>query len=63
MKRITVALDEETLDRARAYARRHQIRLSALVRGLLADAVARDRQSAVDEMFRLMKAYPGNSRG
>jgi hypothetical protein len=63
MKRIAIAIDEDTLDAARAYAKGQQISLSALVRSLLTEAVARDRQSAVDEMFRLMSAYPGNSRG
>jgi plasmid stability protein len=60
MKNITLALDDETVDAGRAYASRHQTTLNALVRDLLARAVA-DRQAAVDEMFRLMDAHPGNS--
>ena len=42
---------------------RHQITLNALVRELLVKTVVADRQAAVREMFRLMDAHPGNSRG
>lgn len=61
MKNITLALDEETLEAGRAYARRHQTTLNALVRELLVKTVVTDRQAAVREMFRLMDAHPGNS--
>ena len=63
MKNITLALDEETLAAGRAYADRHQTTLNALVRDLLVKTVVADRQAAVREMFRLMDAYPGSSRG
>ena len=63
MKNITLALDEETLDAGRAYAERHQTTLNALVRALLVKTVVADREAAVKEMFRLMDAHPGNSRG
>lgn len=63
MKNITLALDEEILEAGRAYAQRHQTTLNALVRELLVKTVITDRESAVCEMFRLMDAYPGNSRG
>jgi hypothetical protein len=63
MKNVTLALDEETLNAGRAYAQRHQTTLNALVRDLLVKTVVADRQAAVDEMFRLMDAHPGNSRG
>ena len=63
MKNITLALDEKTLEAGRTYARRHQTTLNALVRELLVKAVVADRQAAVGEMFRLMDAHPGNSRG
>jgi hypothetical protein len=63
MKNITLALDEETLAAGRAYARRHQTTLNALVRELLVKSVVADRQAAVREMFRLMDAHPGNSQG
>jgi len=63
MKNITLALDEEILDAGRAYAQRHQTTLNALVRELLVKTVLTDRQAAVREMFRLMDAHPGNSRG
>ncbi len=63
MKNITLALDEEILEAGRVYARNHQTTLNALVRELLAKAVVSDRQGAVSELFRLMDAHPGNSRG
>lgn len=63
MKNITLALDEETLDAGRAYARRHQTTLNTLIRELLVKTVVADRQAAVREMFRLMDAHPGNSHG
>lgn len=63
MRNITLALDEETLEAGRAYAQRHQTTLNALVRELLVKTVVADREAAVREMFRLMDAHPGNSRG
>jgi len=63
MKNITLALDEETLDAGRNYAQRHQTTLNALVRELLVKTVVADREAAVREMFRIMDAHPGNSRG
>ena len=63
MRTITLAIDDETLEAGRAYAHRHQITLNALVRELLVKTVVADRPAAVREMFRLMDAFPGNSRG
>jgi hypothetical protein len=63
MKNITLALDEETLAAGRDYAQRHRTTLNGLVRELLVKTVLADRASAVREMFRLMDAHPGNSRG
>ena len=63
MKNITLALDEETLEAGRAYAQRHQTTLNALVRALLVKTVVADRQATLREMFRLMDAHPGHSKG
>lgn len=63
MKLITLAIDDETLAAARVYAERHKTTLNALVRDLLARTVHVDREAAVKEMFRLMDAAPGHSRG
>jgi hypothetical protein len=63
MKNITLALDEATLAASRAYAERHQTTLNALVRDLLARTTVTYRPAVVAEMFRLMDAYPGHSRG
>jgi len=62
MKNITLALDEKTIDAGRDYAQRHNTTLNTLVRDLLEKTVLADRMAAVQEMFRLMDAYPGNSR-
>jgi len=63
MKNITLALDEETLEAGREYAQRHQTTLNTLVRELLTKTVLADRKAAVHEMFRLMDAHPGKSKG
>jgi hypothetical protein len=63
MKNITLSLDDELLEAGRQYAQRHQTTLNALVRELLVRTVLADRQTAIKEMFRLMDANPGNSRG
>jgi hypothetical protein len=63
MKNVTLAIDDETLDAGRSYAQRHQTTLNALVRELLVKTVLADKEAAVREMFRLMDAHPGNSRG
>ena len=63
MKKITLTLDDETLEASRAYAARHHTTLDALVDSRLEKVTAADRRLAVAEMFRLMDAYPGDSRG
>jgi hypothetical protein len=63
VKNITLAIDEETLAAGRAYANRHQTTLNALVRDLLEKAVCSDRAATAAEMFRLMDAAAGKSRG
>jgi hypothetical protein len=63
MRNITLALDEASLEASRAYAERHQTTLNALIRDLLARTTVTNRQAVVTEMFRLMDAYPGHSRG
>lgn len=62
MKNITLALDEKTIDAGRDYAQRHNTTLNTLVRDLLEKTVLTDRMAAVQEMFRLMDAHPGNSQ-
>jgi hypothetical protein len=63
MKNITLSLDDEVIEAGRRYAHRHQTTLNALVRELLLKTVVADREGIVDEMFRLMDAYPGRSKG
>jgi hypothetical protein len=63
MKNITLAIDDETLAAGRAYAERHGTTLNALVRDLLVRTVGSDRSAVTREMFRLMDAASGRSRG
>jgi hypothetical protein len=63
VKNITLALDDETLAAGRAYADRHKTTLNALVRDLLVRTVVQDRDATALEMFRLMDAAPGDSKG
>ena len=63
MKNITLSLDDEVLEAGQQYTQRHQTTLNALVRELLIRTVIADREGAVQEMFRLMDAYPGSSKG
>ena len=63
MKNFTMAIDKKTLEAGRKYAQRHRTTLSALVRDLLRRTVMSDRQAALTEMWRLMDAHPGDSRG
>jgi hypothetical protein len=63
MKKITLSLDEETLAAGRAYARRRQTTLNALLWELLVKTVVPNRENGIREMFRLMDAHPGNSQG
>jgi hypothetical protein len=61
--KITFAFDEETLKAGRDYARRHQTTLNHLVRDLVRKTAVADRRTALAEMFRLMDAHAGHSRG
>ena len=61
MKNITLALDEDTVAAGRAYARRHDTTLEALVRDLLVRTLVTGREAAVREMFSLMDRHPGRS--
>ena len=58
MKNVTLALDEETMEAGRDYARRHHTTLNNLVRELLRKATVGDRRAALTEMFRLMDKHP-----
>lgn len=61
MPNITLAMDKETLDRAREYARKQNISVNAIIRRLLRQTVDQRSQSWVDECFHLMdrsKAKP-----
>ncbi|MFW6133814.1 MAG: DUF6364 family protein [Planctomycetota bacterium] len=61
-KNVTLAIDEQTLEAARRYARRHHTSLNALVRQLLARHIAGDSGNWVDDCIALMDRAGGHSR-
>lgn len=63
MPNVTIAIDEETLAAGRAYARRHNTSLNALLRRLLKNTVRRESASWIDECFATMDAAGASSRG
>lgn len=63
MKNVTLAIDDQTLEAGREYARQHGTTLNNLVRELLTRHAGPNRAASVDEMFRLMDAHPGDSKG
>lgn len=63
MKNITLAIDDETLEAGREYARQHNTSLNGLVRDLLIRTVRRDRGNATEELLELMQKHTGDSRG
>ena len=54
MRKITLVLDEETVRAGRAYARRHNMTLSSLIRKLLRQATSVDSKERIQECFALM---------
>ena len=62
MKNVTLAIDEELIERGRTYAREHQTSLNALLRDLLRD-VSEERESWLSECFTKMDRAKGHSRG
>lgn len=63
MKNVTLSMDEELLEAGRDYAARQGTTLNQLVRDLLDRTTRQDRSAQVAEMFRLMDAHRGDSRG
>jgi len=63
MRNITLAIDEELLDAARAYAAQRNTSVNQLVRDLLDQTVMQDRKAAAVEMLRFMEKHSGNSHG
>jgi hypothetical protein len=63
VKNITLAIDDETLAASREYAQNHGTTVNALVRQLLERTVREDSKAKIEELFRLMDEYPGDSQG
>lgn len=63
MKYVTLALDEETIEAGREYARLHRTSLNALIRKLLRETVFRQESRGwADEFLVLADSARGNSR-
>jgi hypothetical protein len=62
MKNITLAIDEDILERGREYARRHHTSFNGLVRDLLERTVT-PPGNWLEETFRLADEAHGNSEG
>ena len=62
MKNLTLAIDEETLEASREYARKHRLTLNALIRELLLKTVRRNSDAKLKGLFELMDKHPGRAR-
>ncbi len=64
MHNITLSILDDVLKAGRAYSRRHNISLNALIRNLLAKTVMRHANAALlEESFRLAEKAKANSHG
>jgi hypothetical protein len=63
VKNITLAIDEDTLTRGRAYAQKNNISFNMLVRKLIHETVETPSANWLDDTFKLMDQANGNSRG
>lgn len=64
MKNVTIAIDEQTLEAGRAYARAHHTSLNRMIRDLLRRTVLKEsRATWADEFLKLAAEAGGDSRG
>lgn len=63
MANVTISLNDELLTASREYAQRHATSLNALIRDVLEKMVTSSREDWAQELFDLMDASPGDSRG
>ena len=63
MPNVTLALDEQTLRRAREYARKHNLSVNAIIRRLLKQMVEQGPDSWLEECFRLMDRSRARAAG
>ena len=54
MRNITLAIDEDLLKKARAYAQKHRLSLNALIRKLLEEKVLDHHDLQLEACFELM---------
>lgn len=63
MPNITISLDQELLNQGRAYARRHNTSMNAVIRKLLEQTVRPQFEDWIDRCFELMDQAGGDSQG
>jgi len=63
LKNITLSIDEETLNAGREYARRHNLSLNSLVRGLKKQSVMKSSALWITESFQIMDKAKASSQG
>lgn len=61
MKKLTLAIDEETLEASREYARKHRLTVNALIRQLLIKTVRHGSRAKMKGLFELMDTHPGRA--
>jgi hypothetical protein len=61
MKKLTLAIDEETLEASREYARKRRLTVNALIRQLLIKTVRRGSRAKLKGLFELMDAHAGRA--
>jgi hypothetical protein len=62
MRNITFSMDEELIEKGKAYAKAHGISFNALIRRLLEKHVLQDK-GWIEDAIRLMDAAEGRSGG
>ena len=63
MQRLTIAIEDDTLDAYKAYALRHNMTLEEVVKHVLAQGVSPSHEGWLDECFELMDRSRADSHG
>jgi len=63
MPNVTIAINDNLLEKGRIYAQKHQTSLNSLIRNLLAQTVMEEKRNWIDDCFKLIDKAKGNSQG
>ncbi len=63
MRQLTIAIEDDTLDAYREYARRHNMTLEQVVHDVLSQGVSPAREGWLEECFKLMDRSRADSHG